>query len=475
MHRTHLRLLLPHALWVLIASLGNPTTGSAADPFYERLLREGTRAYDQGSYPVAVQSLRLACFGLLDEPVSLAAGLTYLALAQAEIDDQQAFSSTIDRILEVERRFQAYSQLDLGSGVRQALEAHLERWTPLELLEQEPVFREVARRKLESQIASLPPEELREELARLTAAEPKRLKWLLMLADLELSSGNYQAAFAAAETILRRDSRQPRALCVRGTAGATQPDGCAQALADLDSCGEEAGSEHLREVRLRCLVELQDWDNAESLLGEVAPEKIRKAPFKQLAREIKRGRQAAAAQLASAVTEPTTEPEPAEVTASGIDDDRAQATPVETPSATEDTDPARAKAHSDPVPIPRPVQAAIERSRNLLLNGTREQLRAEFVTMRQLADQHPSIVEAQYVTAEIAYRLSRWQAALSYFERGGEPDPSQPDRLFYLSVVRYETGNRAAARETLKRCLPVLEQTDFVRSYVTKILDTSGV
>ena len=471
MHPIRLRLLLPTTLWILISMPGNPTPASAADPFYERLLREGIQAYSQGFYPVAVESLRLACFGLLDEPETLAQGLTYLAVAQAETGDQQAFSATIDRILEVESRFQAYSELALQPDVRQALEAHLERWTPLEILEREPVFREVARRKLENRITTLPPEELREELERLRAAEPERLEWHQMLADLELASDNHEAAFAVADEILRRDPRHSRALCIRGSAGAMLPGGCAQALVDLDSCSEDEGSDRLRETRLRCHVQVQDWDQAEALLGEIPPERVRKSPFKQLARQIKRGRQAAA-RLANA--EPIAAETLPEMPAPEAEEIRAEATPAETPPEAGGGEPLREEVRTDPPPLPRQVQAAIARSRNLLLSGDREHLRSEFETMRKLADQHPSLEEVQHVTAEIAYRLSRWQDALSYFERGGEPDSSRPDRLFYLSVVRYETGNRAAARATLERCLPVLEQTEFVRSYVEKILDTSG-
>ena len=75
------------------------------------------------------------------------------------------------------------------------------------------------------------------------------------------------------------------------------------------------------------------------------------------------------------------------------------------------------------------------------------------------------------MAAESAYRLSRWEEAVAYFERGGEPDIQRPERQFYLAVARYESGDRTAAKEALERCLSFLEPTDFVRSYRDKILN----
>ncbi|HNX50075.1 MAG TPA: hypothetical protein PKL08_07930, partial [Thermoanaerobaculaceae bacterium] len=44
----------------------------AADSFYVSLLRRGSDAYNRRDYSEAVRSLRVACFGFLDEPELLA-------------------------------------------------------------------------------------------------------------------------------------------------------------------------------------------------------------------------------------------------------------------------------------------------------------------------------------------------------------------------------------------------------------------
>ncbi len=468
--------------FAVLRVLGHPDAGSATDPFYDRLLQDGIEAHDRGDQQAAVKNLRLACFGLLDEPTVLARGLTYLALAQATIDDQAGFSGTFDRILEVERRFGAFSQLDLGADLRESLEAHLERWIPYELLDRAPAFREAARRKLEARIFDLPAEKRRPELQRLAAAEPERAAWGIQLAELELGSGNYQAALAAADQLLAHDPALDQARCLRGQAGVAT-GACEQALVDLESCQELEYRPSLAEDKLECLVRLRDWQSASTLLGEIPADRRRKSPFRQLAREIRKGQkaasEAAAASAAAAEAAATADLETGsaeEADPGQIDDSLPDSAsepvasegmpslPVAESAMLEETSP------EDAATLPSDLSAELERTRQLLPSSSRGELEAAFVTARELADRYPQLTEPQHLAAEIAYRLSRWQEAVSLFERGGRPEPSQPNRLFYLAVALFETGDRAAAQGLLERCLPSLETTPFVRSYVDRIL-----
>jgi tetratricopeptide (TPR) repeat protein len=110
----------------------------AADPFYLELLRDGTHAYDRGDFAVAARTLRLACFGMLDDPKALAACLARLALAQDKASDVDAFRDTFVRLTEVEERFQGYSQADLPAEVRGALEQKLAARIPASTLNSSP-------------------------------------------------------------------------------------------------------------------------------------------------------------------------------------------------------------------------------------------------------------------------------------------------------------------------------------------------
>ncbi len=116
------------------------------------------------------------------------------------------------------------------------------------------------------------------------------------------------------------------------------------------------------------------------------------------------------------------------------------------------------------------LDAELERIRQLVPSGSHDQLGEAFAAARELADRYPQLTEPQHLAAEIAYRLSRWQDAVTFFERGGEPD--YPDRLFYFAVALFKTGGRAEARRMLEQCLPSLEMTAYVQSYVAEIMGT---
>ncbi len=531
--------------------LWNPDTGSAADPFYERLLQDGIQAHDRGDPALAVKSLRLACFGLLDEPSVLARGLTFLAVAQADVGDDPGFSRTFDRILEVEQKFQAFSPLDLDADLQQTLEAHLHRLVAVDVLSRSPAFQHVARRKLEEQVHAMAPAERRRSLERLVVAEPESPTWGLLLAELQLASGEFAHVLATTERVLAGDPRLERALCLRGRAGIATGS-CGQALVDLESCQELVDRTVLIEARLRCLVQLQDWPGASALLAEVPLDRQKKAPFRQLAREVRKGLKAAPRRSSpTAPTAPTQDetsdqgsvsaadltaesgavptapgspevaapvpeapvpeapvPEAPMPDAPGPDAPMPDATvpvpDVSVPDSPEAADPmleAPAPAASvpaasipaasmpdasvpgipmpetpvpedplteDPATWPSELRAELERIRQLVPSGSREQLDEALVAARELAGGYRQLTEPQHLAAEIAYRLSRWQEAVTFFERGGEP--SHPDRLFYFSVALFKTGDQAAARRALERCLPSLELTPFVRSFVAEIL-----
>jgi tetratricopeptide (TPR) repeat protein len=258
----------------------------AAEPFYELRFQEGVRAYAGERYGAAIRDLRIACFGFLEEPESLARCLTYLALAQAAAGDREAFSASFLRLLDVEQRFQAYSRAELAPDVRRAFEARLELWEPYEALRSVGAFAAVARRVLEARIAAMPEAERRRELERRLAAEPGDALWRLLTAELELAAGDFEAASAAAESVLERgpeESLLPRALCVRGRARAAL-GACEAALRDLPACAAALGGIDVTETTLRCYAQLGDWKRGIVLLSELPEERRRSPAIRKLAR-----------------------------------------------------------------------------------------------------------------------------------------------------------------------------------------------
>ena len=87
-----------------------------------------------------------------------------------------------------------------------------------------------------------------------------------------------------------------------------------------------------------------------------------------------------------------------------------------------------------------------------------------------LARRHPESRQASLLAAEIAYLLADWPAAVRHFGQAGALRPGEAHLAFYRAVALYESGDRAAAAEILRPVASRLERTDFVASYVDRIL-----
>jgi tetratricopeptide (TPR) repeat protein len=283
--------------------------GAAVDPTYQNLLREGQHAFDRKDFAAAARDLRLACFGMLDEPRPLADCLARLALAQDRLEDADGFGATFQRLVEVEDRFKAYSQGDLAPELKVLLEPRVAVRIPAATLAGIPAFSALAR-KPAPQAPATQEKRAAPGASRRAAAPPKEAK---------------EAAAAAAPL-----------------------------------------SDDERKALIR----------ARLLLSEQKPDK--------------------------------------------------------------------------------------------------NELEEAFKISRQVSDAHADLKEAHHIAGEAAYRLRRWSDALQYFRRGGDPGDDQPERLFYLAVTLYESGDAAGAAAAMKRALPNLQRTSYVDTYTQKILGAGG-
>jgi hypothetical protein len=165
-----------------------------ADPFYVNLLRDGQHELERGDARAAARDLRLACFGLLDLPPQLGACLVHLGLAQAALDDREAFRATFTRLLEVEERFEGYATATLSDTVRSSFEDRVAAWIEPSLLEGAPRFARIAEKRAAAELARLPERERQRELERRAAADPGDARTRLQLAEIELSRGRGERA-----------------------------------------------------------------------------------------------------------------------------------------------------------------------------------------------------------------------------------------------------------------------------------------
>jgi outer membrane biosynthesis protein TonB len=136
------KLLLP----ILLLAVAGPSL-AAVDPFYLSLLRDGQLAFDRKDFATAARHLHLACFGMLEEPRLLADCLARLALAQDRAEDLDGFRDTFQRLVEVEDRFNAYSQGGVAPELKAVLEPRLAARLPATTLESVPAFRPLVTKK----------------------------------------------------------------------------------------------------------------------------------------------------------------------------------------------------------------------------------------------------------------------------------------------------------------------------------------
>jgi len=340
-----------HLLFLLL--LAALPVRAAVDPFYQSLLRDGQAAYDRKDYANAARVLRLACFGMLDEPRQLADCLARLALAQDRVNDVEGFRETFQRLVEIEERFKAYSQADLAPELRAALEQRIAARVPAATLAGAPAFR-----------STLP---VKPEASATVKAPPQKPQ------------------------PQKKETGKPEA---RGSAPAAGKPAAPPAGTPVS------------------------------------------------------GNNSVTAAPAKTAASPGPQPPPP-----------AAAAPAP-------ADPAAAK------PLTDAERGKLDQARRLLAERrTSRELREAYQLAREVADVHPELKDAQHLAAEGAYRISRWSDAATYFRRGGDPGDNEPERLFYLAVALFETGDKAGAAAALKRSLPNLKRTPYVDSYAKKILE----
>jgi tetratricopeptide (TPR) repeat protein len=513
-------------VWLLAPSV------RAADPFYMRLLSQGTDAFNRHDYQKAAHDLRIACFGFLEEPTLLADGLTRLALAQAAAGDETGFRETFQRLSEVQERFQGYSRADIPQDVRSAFEAAVVKTIPQATLAGNAAFSRLVPTR-QDEVSKLPPAQQRKELKRLIKSEPTEVRWRLMLAELELGEGNFSDAIAAANGALKISPASRDALRLRGLALAAQKK-WPQAESDLKACGLASSDPKVAGALLTTLDEQKRWQEASDLAAQLPPT-VAKDPIVQEASataaaglkatqptgappatrhppETATSAQASGAGVTAGVAAPgpaaTATPTPTQravaptkvaavatpppfatkpvtgqaAAAGGVGVLAAAATRTPTPRPPSKPAPGAATgtiASAAPAPSRAPSGGPLtaadraELDRAGILAGAGD-LDGALALARTVADAHPDVAEPQFVTAELAYRTSRWKEAVAYFRRGGDPGTGQPLLLFYEAVSLYEAGDRAGAAVPMKRCLPLIRHTPFVDEYTAKILGSAA-
>lgn len=222
---------LPILLLLALCALPALARGSV-DPFYDRLYREGLNARAAGENALAARKLRLACFGMLDDPPSLAGCLGQLALVEAARGESQALREALDRLLELERLFQALTKAsggNLSASDREAIDDLIRKTAAPQAVADIPAFRLLALRMMA-------PADRRRELDRKIALDPRNPDWRQALAELFYDEKQYAEAAREAQQTLALKPESEGGHCLRGLARAQLKDCGDETLADLGFC-----------------------------------------------------------------------------------------------------------------------------------------------------------------------------------------------------------------------------------------------
>jgi tetratricopeptide (TPR) repeat protein len=434
-----------NTLWLLLIAVLSTSPAESADPFYENLLIQGARDYSVGSYNDAAHKLRIACFGLLDEPGLLTEGLVRLSLAQARSGDNAALRETFDRIMDVESLFGTYADADIPDGLRREFEILLRAQIPATQLSGLPSLQTLLLRPTQ-----VGPEEIATAVPATEESTEESPESLLQDA-LEKFRRRPAKARPIVDRLLASDPENQQGLCLRGQIGVRLGE-CNEALEGLPSCPTLHSDVDLAAYYLACLVEEGRLLEARSFESSLASEMRERRPISRLMSKLPAAIESEV--MSSVANQQEAAPEEsieAEVRPEEL------ATEAETPPLEGITDEGLAQV--------REIQSLVRSATSLGDLEEPAQLAVD------LANKNPDSQAAQYLAAEIAYRRSDWSAAVEYFKRAGAPTQDQPLLVFYMAVSLFETGSLEEARSLIELALPLLERTEFVNSYVARILE----
>ena len=526
--RRHQLFQIPRAIaWVvavfalaLAAAASLAAAQAAPDAFYLSLLRDGKAEMLRGDAVGAKKSFRLACFGFLEQPVLLAEGLVRLGLAEAALNDQEAFVATFSRLAEVEERFAAYAPAALSADERRAFEDRALEWATPEVLRSLPSFAPLLARKSEVDFARLAPRERTRELEKRSAAEPGNARWKVLLAQDE-AAGDHMARVLARLEGVPDAAENGAAGCLRGRALADL-ERCEAAVVALAACATVTSDALLAEAQVHCLVALERFDAARAFAAGIVRPAAEAAAVRKAIARIPEPPAAPAAKVqapakAAKVEVPAKEKGPVKEKGRPAVDPvpapapKAQKEPVKSgpaaakpvveepkgpvkgeaaPASVAKTAPPRPAAvqavpAAEAAPIsapagPKPGAGALTADEERVVADARgmlkavedrDELRRGFTLLQPVADRLPGRSDLQLLAGEIAYRAGLWTAGGAYFKRStpSGTGPVDPTLRFYYAVCLYEAGDFAGAAQAASTGLEKLQRLPFVDGYLAKI------
>jgi tetratricopeptide (TPR) repeat protein len=426
-----------------------------ADEFSDARLRAGEDACVAKRYLDAIAELKVAAFGSLDRPPVLSEALVWLAIAQNAAGRTNDVQATLDRFLDVERRFGAFPKARLEPDTRGAFQSLLLKRVPQETILSIPSLAGLIETE-EQRYAKLPAADRRRALEAAAKREPSNPNWPDALAREAMERGDAKDVARWADRALQLQPGNPDALAIRARANSARGD-YASASKDFASLPADYMAKHpeLTADRFVALVETGDFGGAEQALPSLSVAAGSRPDVARAQQKL------AAEKQRRASSTPATAPAPAGSRPAPAASGAAPAAPPPAPAAQGGKTVASAPAASAAT-----SRDALAESRRLITTGKS----AEAVRLLNDAlradpgnrDLRLALLEAGCLSRSYSVAAAQLPLVTPFSDAEAAP-------MFYAAVVLYETGRDNEARTYFEKAVPRVSGP-LVDEYSRKIL-----
>jgi tetratricopeptide (TPR) repeat protein len=425
--------------WVIAVAVTMAVLPLFGQDFYEQQLRAGKEDRAAGKLVEAADELRIASFGFLDRPLLLSESLANLALVQQALG-YPAVAQTVDRFVDVERRFASWVPSATDQPTRAAFEQLLVSTQRKSDLATIPSLARLTRSDAQK-VADLPPMKRAAAYDEGARKNPRDVEWPLAAAMDATSRGLNDDAIRWSRRALNidRDNDAARGILAHALTRGSQ---CREALNLISRMKPETVNVDLAGDQLVCLVNEKHWTEAQTLASKL-PENVRQ-----------RADVARALQSINATVKPTT-------MTSGSVDPRLPVVVSKTPTQPVAPQPAR------PAMDPQKVAQAVATSKTYVQAG---RFTEAVDVLKPAVAADPGNREVRLALLEAAMLSHDWRTAAAQVDVAAPFTAGEEASMFYAAATLYENGRRDEARALIERARPRLNGTPMIDYYYDRIV-----
>ncbi len=427
-------------------------TPLAAEDFYEQHLRAGVTDAARGRMVEASDELRIAAFGFLDRPALLTTALVNLALVQSSLGHTAAVTQTLDRFLDVERRFNTYAAAQIDPSTRNTFEALLLKSEPASAFAGISSLARLTRSDIEK-VKELPADRRAAAYEQGFRKAPRDVEWPLAAARDAASRGAGDDVIRWSRRALAVDARSVDARAMLAHA-LTQRGNCKEALREISSLTAVDLQQRMELAgdQLVCLTAEGRWSDAESAAARL-PAQISQRTDVARALQILSARRP----QTPSVSAPRTAPADTAVTA------RPQPVPVTPPQpAPASTTPQASVNRADAMKSAEKLDTA-----RALIRNRRFSEAARLLQPAVAAD--PANRQLRLALLEAAALGREWPLAVGQVASIAPFSDGEELSMFYAAISLYESKRNAEAIPLMNRARPRLASSPFVDYYSRSI------